>query len=206
MKTLRNSFLFLLLIFTSAGKSQSQITINELTNLSSRITKMYDDDRLQIDNIVKEYVPKGYILTTFSDSLLVSLNNTHVKKKVIHVLENIENTGSEKIIIWTLRDTFEGTLKTVAITFYTSEISLYKTWYSNLSTNPASYTPRDNFHNSYNFTYQGNKSINLGVVAKNNVTTYTEMHNGANYGGSAQNLVADRDKMLYYVTISYNPL
>jgi len=69
MKANTFKFIFLLLLSNYNMFSQPVITINELQNLTSTINKLYDDDKNQIDNVVKNYIAKGFILTTFSDSL-----------------------------------------------------------------------------------------------------------------------------------------
>lgn len=120
-------------------------------------------------------------------------------------MENIGSTDNEKVIIQTLKDPFwGGYLKTINITFYTSDLGIYSGWYHDLTNSPTVFTVRDNFHNSYNFTYQNNKSINVGFSSKNVTNTYIENHNNINYGGSAQNLQADKGKMLYYVSMNYS--
>ena len=141
------------------------LVVTEMIRLSNLITKVYDDDQTQINNIVSQYIPQGFMLTDFRDSINNNKNSTIVTHKIENILDP---TNSETIYIQTRVNDGSGYAKLASIEFSTSDLPTYQAWVAYITTN-ASFVFNFNSHTSYLYKY-GFKAVSFGTVTINTTT------------------------------------
>ncbi|WP_147319928.1 hypothetical protein [Chitinophaga silvisoli] len=157
-----------------------------MIRLGTIINVPYQNNPIQIDTIVKNYITRGFILSQYVDSS----KGNYTKREFS--LVNIGQPENAEMIVLRTETNSGGYAKVLSITFSTQDFITFKKWLNYLDTN-SNFSLTDYIKNAYLYKY-GNRSVSVGMTSN---TTDT------NAGGIETHITKVNQPVTYVMSMSY---